>query len=166
MYCSLPAHQYSPFVLPVSNFVDVQARDKGLTIYYLNSRSLCNKMKELELLLKSEIYDFILICETWLNSNISDAELLTGSVYNIIRCDRTQKSGGGVAVFYKNIYKIKSIPYPENFKTVELLAFDLCMKNQRFRFILSYRPPNLNNEENNLWLQTIQYVLKQIASPS
>ena len=71
----------SPFVLPVSNFVDVQARDKGLTIYYLNSRSLCNKMKELELLLKSEIYDFILICETWLNSNISDAELLTGSVY-------------------------------------------------------------------------------------
>jgi exonuclease III len=137
----IPTHS---FQISVADLVDVKACNKNLKFYYFNARSLCNKLKAFELLLKSESYDFIMVTETWLNDKIADAEVLCGSSYKLLRYDRTKKLGGGVAVLYKNHLKVKLASLPEHFRSAELLILDLSINTHRLHFILCYRPPNLD----------------------
>ena len=50
-----------------------------------NARSLCNKLSNLHLLLHSYDFDIIFITESWLNGDLSDSLLLSGSSYYILR---------------------------------------------------------------------------------
>ena len=92
------------------NFHPKKAVESGfLNCILINSRSLKNKLNELTLLLLSETYDILFFVETWLNDTVSDGILCTSTVYNVFRCDRLEKSGGGVAIFYKKALKINII---------------------------------------------------------
>lgn len=123
----------------------------------MNSRSLCNKLQTLNLLLKTETYDIIFVTESWFTDKFSDSEILNGSNYNLFRCDRVGKIGGGVALLIKQPLKVKEIVFSENFQTSEILAIDLSLPHQKFRFILCYRPPNQTHEKDILLFQAIQY---------
>ena len=52
-------------------------------------------------LLFSELYDIIFVTESWLNDTVSDGILCASTVYQVFRCDRQDKIGGGVATFRK-----------------------------------------------------------------
>ncbi len=41
-----------------------------IRVYYANTRSLKNKLPELELLVRSSVYDIIAFCETWLDDHV------------------------------------------------------------------------------------------------
>ena len=45
--------------------------------------------------------DVAAVTETWLNNSVASSDLtITG--YNLIRCDRLRRKGGGLCVFVKN----------------------------------------------------------------
>jgi hypothetical protein len=113
--------------------------------------------------LKSRQYDFIFITETWLNDNISDAEILQNTDYEIIRKDRQNKGGGGVALIYRKSIHLKRIPLPDTLNLSEVIICDLSTTTFNYRIILCYRPPNIPNEYNELLLQTLRWASESAA---
>ena len=92
--------------------LDQIIRSKGLKIFYLNIRSLKNKITELSYLIIKQDIDILAVTETWLHKNI-DTHLVDIEGYILIRLDRTTgKRGGGLEVrptawiYYKKGCKI------------------------------------------------------------
>ena len=57
-----------------------------LNILYLNARSILPKLIELRAICKAIFYDVVCIVETWLDSEISDTELLNTHAYTTCSC--------------------------------------------------------------------------------
>ena len=72
-------------------------------------RAICNKVDDLDLVLKMNEIDLAGITETWLNSNILDS-CVNIQGYNLVRNDRTEKRGGGVCVFVKSSIPLVTLP--------------------------------------------------------
>ena len=85
----------------INNITEL-ATAKGYSLVLWNSRSLLNKIEELDRLAMLGKPDFIAITESWLNPLI-DTELVDIDGYNVHRFDRTIESGktsGGGLLFY------------------------------------------------------------------
>ena len=67
---------------------------------YFNARSIVNKTKELDALLKLEEYSFIFVVETWLKPAYTDSFVINSNNYGVIRCDRLIERGGGACVIF------------------------------------------------------------------
>ena len=74
-------------------------------MYYANARSLRIKTIALDMLLSHANYDVLSIVETYLSDSDSSAKCLVGSegTYDLFRCDRDNRKGGGVAIFCKRV---------------------------------------------------------------
>ena len=73
----------------------------GLKIAHLNVRSLSQHWDEFQILIQDNPFDVMCLTETWLKPRMTDSELhLDG--YNLIRNDRTEKGGGGTAIYYNS----------------------------------------------------------------
>ena len=124
-----------------------------LSCFYFNARSIKNKLYHLHF----EIYgdkapDIIFICESWLNSTVTNAMIDPQSNFSIYRYDRVTSEGGGVAVLIKN--RLGSIQFDlyQNFPEVEGICFDL-LGDFKLRFIIIYRPPSRGHGEVNVMTQ-------------
>ena len=74
----------------------------GLKITHLNVRSLSQHWDEFQILIQDNPFDVMCLTETWLKPSMTDSELhLDG--YNLIRNDRTEKGGGGTAIYYNSM---------------------------------------------------------------
>ena len=88
---------------PQGNGADTGVMSRNLSLYYQNVRSLKNKLS----VLRSEApvlkqYDVIGLTETWLNDDVSTAELQVGlESHAVFRKDREGRIGGGVAIAAK-----------------------------------------------------------------
>lgn len=74
---------------------------RGLSILYMNIRSLRNKLSDLEVtlhLMKTEI-DFLVITENWLHPD--NQKFYNIQNYKPFFCSRTDKKGGGVAMYVR-----------------------------------------------------------------
>ena len=82
-----------------------QHKKQGLNVLYFNACSIktvtrkkkINKLRDFSFILAKKLHDIICITETWLNSNVSDAEL-SNSDYTMYRKDRPdyhEKTRGG-----------------------------------------------------------------------
>uniref|UniRef100_A0A183TFC7 arginine--tRNA ligase n=1 Tax=Schistocephalus solidus TaxID=70667 RepID=A0A183TFC7_SCHSO len=69
------------------------------------SDSLFSKLDELRIQVAVLSPDIIAIKETWLSQNISDCEVAL-SGYQLFRRDRTQRQGGGVAMYVKSNFTV------------------------------------------------------------
>ena len=68
---------------------------------------------QLKRLLNSEKLDIFLLCETWLNNDITNTFLTVGTDFSVIRTDRsTGHIGGGVAAFIRNCLNFERISIP------------------------------------------------------
>ena len=74
-------------------------RRSGLNFIHLNTRSLKPKISELKLLANNTKAAAICISETWLDSSISDAEIMLDG-YSVLRNDRNRQ-GGGVCLYIR-----------------------------------------------------------------
>ncbi len=123
-----------------SNFIN------KFPITYFNARSIVNKRDILDVKLKSISSKIVLISETWLNSNYIDSFIVDSSHFCLLRNDRVNGVGGGVAVIYsKDIAsKISEVSIdPILIDCFNIVAFDLFYtKYSSCRFILVYLPPN------------------------
>ena len=70
----------------------ISGREK-LNIFYSNSRSLNNKMEELEAKVDNKEYDIVAVSETWLKEESNWRTGLEG--YKVYRCDRRWSSNLG-----------------------------------------------------------------------
>ena len=77
----------------------ISGREK-LNIFYTNTRSLNNKMEELEAKVDSEEYDIVAVSETWFKEESNWRTGLEG--YKVYWCDRKERIGGGVAIWVKD----------------------------------------------------------------
>ena len=125
------------------------SNSKQLKIYFANSRSLCNKLCDLDLILSSQKYDVLIFCETWLNVAIQNSLLLSGRDYSIHRVDRPNKIGGGICVFHRNFIKTSFISTNFINDDIQLMCIDLIGSPLKYRLIVCYVPPSLNNDAIN-----------------
>ena len=89
----------------------------------------------------------LLFVETFLSCVDTSAKCLVGSneLYKLFRCDRNDRTGGGVAIFCKHALNPVQIIIPENLSTVEAICVDLKIHSNP-RIMCIYRPPNCTNQ--------------------
>ena len=117
-----------------------------LKIYFANSRSLCNKICDLDLMLSSQEYDVLIFCETWLTVAIQNSLLLSGRDYSVHRVDRPNRIGGGICVFHRNFIKTSFISTNFINDDIQLMCIDFAGSPLKYRLIVCYVPPSLNND--------------------
>jgi hypothetical protein len=108
---------------------------KAIKIYYTNSRSLVSKIDELRATATDQQPDIILICETWTNPDISNAELTIDGycIETDLRKDRedTQHGiGGGLLIFTKSGLKIRKNDKYNNNNFSQFTSFIVLSKNR------------------------------------
>ena len=107
---------------------------------FLNARSIGNKVFDLQALLLMDLFDVVVIVETWLDRNYQDFELkLEG--YNIFWKDRCNRRGGGVLIAIRNHI---SCVHRSNLEVkLEMIALKIRL-NPTICVLLSafYRPPD------------------------
>ncbi len=111
----------------------------------MNARSIYYKISELHSKIDDLNLDFIFVTESWLSDVVTDAMLVPARKFHVVRHDRN-KSGGGVCAFVNKKFNIAPIA---NTGGVEITAFDVIFANNKYRFIVCYRPPYYNADAMN-----------------
>ncbi|GMS88844.1 hypothetical protein PENTCL1PPCAC_11019, partial [Pristionchus entomophagus] len=115
------------------------AEPPKVTVIYANIRSILNEVNHSCLKSQLETNEYLVYCftESWLRKSDPDGVVLgsLASNYNIIRCDRVKKRGGG-----------------SKLESHELLIVDLTVGTQSTRVILLYRVPALSQTNSaHIW---------------
>ncbi|KAK6013448.1 hypothetical protein OSTOST_21234 [Ostertagia ostertagi] len=95
--------------------------------------------------------------KTWLTSKHDTTPLLgvVSSQYDVLRCDRLQKRGGGVLALIKNTMSYEIVHKESLNDAFEILIVDLIIRHQTFRLILVYRTPICNTHNCSLLCKVI-----------
>ena len=78
-------------------------------ILSLNERYILKKTEDLAHVIHNYKSDIVMVSETWLSDDITDEALHFPGIpgFNVVRNDRVNKIGGGVAVFIKDTIPFK-----------------------------------------------------------
>lgn len=107
----------------------------------VNARSLVNKTVDFNWLIQTYAPSLICVTETWLNNTISEAEFLPPG-FSVLRKDREDSRGGGVAIFLKNSLKFYPLPdLPES----ESLWCKISVGGKITVLGVIYRPPGTDH---------------------
>ena len=114
--------------------------------FTLKSRSLRNKVLDLQILLLEDYFPVIAITETWLESSFMDFELGLND-YWVHRKDRQDRRGGGVLLaVHADLLSIRTrdLEYNDN---IETIMVESCQKSKdNVLFGVCYRPPSADVE--------------------
>lgn len=84
--------------------------------------------------------DIVLLTETWLSSNISNEEIFEcDKAFNIYRCDREDRIGGGVLIAVSD--RLQSFAFPL-VCSLEIVCICARINHRDMVFCCCYRPPN------------------------
>lgn len=132
--------------------MDSGTNKRNLTIYYQNCRGLRTKLHSLYSNILSNMYDIIILTETWLTPDIDNNEFIDQR-YITYRCDRDRvascrQDGGGVLIavlreLKSNIYDTSSVTNVIPSNTIEHLLIEIPSTDSSKRHIISsaYVPP-------------------------
>ena len=114
---------------------------RGLRIANLNVCHILNKVDEIKILLSEKrSVDILGICETFLNSDVTD-ELITVDGFNFERKDREGKSGGGILVYLSQSLNYKRRTDLEG--EIETIWLEISLPNSKpILYCSAYRPPS------------------------
>ena len=111
----------------------------------MNARSCKNKTTEINDLIVEKNADVVFISETWLkdNDNITVTALLPNN-FDIVYSNRKSRTGGGVAIIYRNCLKVLPTSYVSNdFTSFESCHLKVETPDSKICFFSCiYRPPN------------------------
>lgn len=117
-------------------------------MFYQNVRGLLTKIPYLRNALLNVNYDIICLNETWLNSNVFDAELGFNN-YNLHRNDRIlslgKSRGGGVLIAVKKniICELLTVPSVDG---IEQIFLNLTINNIKIIIGCVYIPPGTSSD--------------------
>ena len=100
-----------------------------------------DKFDEISELVKENGFDVFAVTETWLNDRVSSDCLQIPGYNPIIRRDRNQRMGGGVAFFTANSLVVKRRLHLE-LAAIEFLWIEFRIKHLDILCGLCYRPPD------------------------
>ena len=88
-----------------------------INICVINAQSLRNKVCDFNDLILDRKLDFLIVSESWLKPSDPDYIFRVNSLcpphYKYVDAPRpTKKSGGGIAIVYKDQFSVKQIPPP------------------------------------------------------
>lgn len=102
-------------------------------------------MPELYQLIYGEVYDIILITESWLHDKIPNSLIDPRSLYTVIRHDRMGHNiGGGVCALISNVLNVTEVILSEVYAKLEICCFDVQCSAAKIRFLNVYNPPNVS----------------------
>jgi exonuclease III len=112
---------------------------KSLVVLQVNCRDICNKILEFWNLFDTYNPDIVIGTESWLNEDVSNAEVFRGD-YLTYRRDKCSR-GGGVFICVKIHIGCKELWSDEEF---EIIAVEINSRNKKFKqeIIGVYRAPN------------------------
>ena len=132
--------------------------EAGYRCVCLNARSIVNKKNELNIKVEDIDSHIIGITESWINTDITDAELgLT--VYVMFRRDRKGRRGGGVVLDVKEYIQAYEIKLEREANYDEAVWCKIVSRNSKLTTGLVYRNPNINEECNT----KIQNAIKEVS---
>ena len=111
----------------------------GITIGHTNIPGLCTNLAQVKLLAFKTNLD-ILAIETHLSPALKDHEIAIQG-YQILRMNRIGRTGGGVAIYYKDSLDCISIEKYDNSDT-EATRLAVKIRSQRLLVGCIYRPPD------------------------
>lgn len=115
-----------------------------LTLFYTNVRSICSNDKRDCLLSHIDDCDadIVALTETWLTPHKSNDEIFANSsfVYEIFRCDRAQRIGGGVLLAVRPC--LKPVVINLSVADLEMVWISFRSTNNNFVVGVCYRPPD------------------------
>ena len=147
---------------------------QNAAFFLLNIRSInpsatseCkHKHKELEKLISESCQDvpvkFVAVTETWLQDHIKDAQLHIGG-FNISRCDREDRGGGGVLLYSHYNYPISECKtYDDSYCSALFVKFSSI----KLGVFVVYRPPEAPCEKFHCTLDFIQRCIREELTSS
>ena len=127
----------------------------GLSIGFLNIRSLSNKVDEVQLMLQEESLDILFLNETWLKCHHNNTSLVIPG-YTLYRNDRNDRNGGGVAAYVKETLNITLRHDLSKLNDVEQIWMESNVKLIGDILIGTvYRPPNCGDDYYDAMLDTL-----------
>lgn len=119
---------------------------------YFNARSIRNKLNSFYNLIYSNVFNIVLITETWLCHNLSDGLLDPKGRFSIFRRDRICDSpSGGVCILVDiNIQCNEIILSNTAFKQVEIIACSIRVNVRNILLVCCYIPPSLHRDQFNV----------------
>ena len=109
----------------------------------------------------SDDYLAVSVTESWLNSSVSDAMIDMSGKYSVHRNDRLTKQGGGVLCLATKSWPSFSVPLPEKFQNLDVIAVTVFTDIGSLRYITVYRPPEFNKlgrETMALLVECLEYL--------
>ena len=131
---------------------------RSLKSQHKQGNEISNNIARFQDLVYSEDNDIICVTETWLNSDISNSEILNEG-YEIFRKDRESRGGGVLVAIkeesFKNIGEIKAVC------NLEIVIVDVLTDSNTHLIVCScYRPP----QSNEAWLTEFSNLLADIRN--
>ena len=116
-----------------------------MTVLCFNAQSLCNKLHEFQDLLSGisgNCYDVICVTETWFTDQLLDQTIISNHLYNVYRCDRKDRKGGGCAIFVNNKFKVRQITFPQiiSLLDVQAVCVEIHINSQTYAICCIYNP--------------------------
>lgn len=113
-----------------------------LKIAHFNPGSLIRHIDEFREVLRNVPLDIIAISETWFNDKKHNNMIVAISGYNLVRNDRTNKRGGGVAIYVRDNIKFRVIKKSKSDATVEYTFIEI-LNNRLEKLVVGvvYNPP-------------------------
>ena len=106
----------------------------------------------------------VAVTETWLNSGVLDAEVSHNMPgYHILRCDRSGRDGGGVAVYLRDDLTGDVLGTFDN-GVCQLLAVKVHQLDTSVAVV--YRPPDTRFEEFKPMLRKLDTILSDLPTPT
>lgn len=115
----------------------------SIKICHVNAQSLAANFLEFSTLFASQMYDVIAVSESWLKLH-HNGKLFSLKGYILVRNDRLNKRGGGIAVYIRSCFKVKLISHsPSAYKKEqsEYMLLGLTFKNIKLLLCALYKPP-------------------------
>ncbi len=161
----LEAANNTEFYEPAVRLTEASFRDatdsRCLEVYYTNCQSLFNKLDELKIIADEQKPSMIALTETWLNEAIQISEVSIEG-YQMFRCDRSQRRGGGVALYVANEFSC----FQREIADVALQRFELMSCTIKIRQLpalnvcVVYRPPCSSENDDVELLRSLKAISK------
>ena len=138
----IPKFNFNPMT-PIEKINrDFKTFGKYFKIGHLNSRSLNKNFIELKYVLDNTDFDAFAVSESWLTKNTPKSRYILDN-FQIFRCDRLNKRGGGLCLYVRKHYICKKIFIPNPNKLAEMLWVEVTTKNAKIAVGVFYKPPKI-----------------------
>ena len=147
-----------------SNLITIQCNEPSLsntTLATVNARSLKSNLDIIKPLIHELNIYIICLTETWLRPNDEyTPREFTPAGYSLFRVDRSEQTGGGVAIFCHSGLKPKPIAL-EQCSSFEHVIINLSSEQCSLKLVSAYRPPSSSTP---VFLESLVRFLKICAS--